>query len=72
MSEEILVYTKNGCPYCKALIEEYNEKQISFKEIDVTKDRDALVYVKNILNAEKVPVVVKGGILDSIGHHGQG
>ncbi len=72
MAEEIVVYTKSGCPYCKNLKEEYTEKGIPFKEINVSMDEEAKKFVKEVLMVNKVPVTVKDGKLDTIGYKGQG
>lgn len=70
--KELMIYTKTGCPYCLKLLEDLNSKSISFVEIDVSKDPEAKSFVKEILGADKVPVVVKEGKLESIGYEGKG
>ena len=70
--KELMIYTKTGCPYCQKLLEDLNSKSISFVEIDVSKDQEAKSFVKDILGADKVPVVVKEGKLESIGYEGKG
>lgn len=72
MTEEIVVYTKTGCPYCQQLLEEYNNKGISYKEVNVSQDQEALKLVKDVFSADKVPVTVKNGKLEAIGYKGQG
>ncbi|RQD76522.1 MAG: glutaredoxin family protein [Candidatus Syntrophonatronum acetioxidans] len=72
MTEEIIVYTKSGCPYCRKLMEDYKEKGVPFKEINVSMDEEARKLVKDVLRADKVPVTVKNGKLDAIGYKGQG
>jgi len=70
--DEIVVYTKTGCPYCQQLMEEYQKKGIPFKEVNVSMDAKAKTLVKNVLLADKVPVIVKNGELESIGYKGKG
>ncbi len=67
-----MIYTKTGCPHCQKLLEDLKTKNISFVEIDVSKDQEAKSFVKDILRADKVPVVVKEGKLESIGFEGKG
>ena len=40
---EIVVYTQTICPKCEALKKGLHEKGIVFKEINVDKDKDALL-----------------------------
>ena len=72
MIDDIVVYTKTGCPYCQQLMEEYQQKGIPFKEVNVSMDAKAKTLVKNVLLADKVPVIVKNGELESIGYKGKG
>ena len=36
MSKKIIVYTKNGCPYCLYAKRELRKRNLRFKEIDLT------------------------------------
>jgi glutaredoxin len=56
----IVLYTKPGCPYCKAARDELLERGVSFEEIDVTtapggKERLAELTFGSMI----VPVVVE-------------
>lgn len=35
MGKEVLVYVKEGCPYCYRLISIFKDRKIKFREIDV-------------------------------------
>ncbi len=72
MTDEILVYTKTDCPYCRQLMEDYKQKEIPFKEVNVSLDAKAKTLVKEVFMADKVPVIVKNGKLESIGYKGKG
>lgn len=69
---DLLIYTKTGCPYCKAAMEHYEKEGIRFTEVDVTTDKDAHKRVKENFNANKVPVIVKDGKVMEIGFQGGG
>ncbi len=58
--EEVIVYTKDNCPYCAKLLEELKEKGIQFREINLSHDRRALKEVKEKYGADRVPVLVEG------------
>jgi glutaredoxin 3 len=69
---ELLIYTKTGCPHCKAAMEHYKKEGIPFTEMNVTTDSDAHKTVKVKFNANKVPLIVKDGQLMEIGFQGGG
>lgn len=72
MGEEVIIYTKSGCPYCQQQLDDYRKKGISFKEVNTSQDRQALKMIKEVFKANKVPVTVKNGQLESIGYMGKG
>ncbi|MHB1411745.1 MAG: Uxx-star family glutaredoxin-like (seleno)protein, partial [Thermoleophilia bacterium] len=38
MTDEVVIYTKPGCPYCKAAKEDLASRGVPFREMDVTSD----------------------------------
>lgn len=40
MGKEVLVYVKEGCPYCYRLISILKDRKIKFREIDVYSDNE--------------------------------
>ncbi|MEW6244503.1 MAG: glutaredoxin family protein [Bacillota bacterium] len=69
--ESATIYTKDGCPYCRRLMEEMKSKGMEFKEINVSHDTRALKEVKEKYGATRVPVLVQGDRV-TIGYKGMG
>lgn len=69
---DVLIYTKTGCPYCQKVKQDYKDKGINYKEINITVDAAARQSVKENFGAEMVPVIVQDGKLVSIGYNGGG
>lgn len=61
MSEAVVIYTKPGCPYCKAAKEDMAEKGITFTEHDVTSDQAVKDEAIRLAGKAAVPVIVTDG-----------
>ena len=68
----IEVYVKDGCPYCRKQLDELERDGVSYRVQNVSSDPAALKKAKNEFGADKVPVVVEDGIVQSIGYEGAG
>ncbi len=66
------LYIKDGCPHCRGQIEQLEKEGLSYRLHNVSHDHDALKKVKELYNANKVPVLVKGETVQSIGYLGKG
>lgn len=51
------VYSKESCVQCTATYRHLTRMGIEFEAIDITKDADALGYVKEVLGYSQAPVV---------------
>jgi glutaredoxin 3 len=69
---ELLIYTKTGCPYCQAAMEQYRRDGMPFREINTSEDPAALKEIREKWQAKKVPVIVRDGELVEIGFQGGG
>ncbi|MFN2340366.1 MAG: glutaredoxin family protein [Halanaerobium sp.] len=69
---EMKIYTKEGCPFCEKAINHYTEQGIEFEEINTSKDEEARQYAIEEYGAERVPVIVKNGVLEQTGFGGGG
>ena len=69
---EMVIYTKTGCPYCQAAMEDYQNNNTPYREVNVSHDAKALQLIKDKFNAAKVPVIVQDGKLVGIGFQGGG
>ena len=58
---EVTIYTKPGCPYCAAALEDLKKRGVSYTEFDVTSSKksadDALKHSKG---QRIVPIIVTG------------
>lgn len=61
MPDTVEIYTKPGCPYCKAAKEDMTEKGIDFLEHDITKDPAIKEKAIKLAGQASVPVIVKSG-----------
>ncbi|NOY52604.1 MAG: glutaredoxin 3 [Deltaproteobacteria bacterium] len=61
MSREVLIYTTPVCPYCvraKALL---TRKGVSFREIDISRDRDLEAEMIRLTKKMTVPQILVDG-----------
>jgi len=59
---EVIIYTKDGCPYCSAAKKHYTEQGIEFKEINVHQVSGAKEEVLKLTDGQRiVPVIVESG-----------
>lgn len=61
MSEEVVIYTKPGCPYCAAAKEDFTNRGIAFTEHDVTADPEIREKAYRLSGVSAVPVIVQNG-----------
>lgn len=61
MAENIIIYTKPGCPYCAAVKEDMTRKKMAYKEIDVYQHPEVQSEVEKLAGRRAVPVIVKDG-----------
>ena len=67
---ETLIYTKPGCPYCAAAMEDMRSRGIPFREIDAQGDRKAREEMRRLSGGLKVPVIVSPDGSVSVGFGG--
>ena len=60
MTEEVTIYTKPGCPYCKAAKEDLDSRSIPYRELDVTADPAIKEEAIAKAGVAAVPVIVRG------------
>jgi glutaredoxin len=61
MPDEVVIYTKPGCPYCAAAKEDFEEKGIGYTEHDVTTDPAAKEEAISLAGLAAVPIIVRNG-----------
>ncbi|MGW3467110.1 glutaredoxin family protein [Saccharopolyspora sp. NPDC000995] len=61
-AQEVVVYTRPGCPFCASLRAGLQRQGLDFNEVDIWEDPDAAAVVRSIADGnETVPTVVVGG-----------
>lgn len=63
MAAEIIIYTKDPCPYCVRAINLLNEKKLAFTEIDLTDKFDEIERIKQETGWRTVPIILINGRL---------
>lgn len=64
----LVVYTKPGCPYCRAAKDFYNENRIAFIEYDAQNDKMRQKEMLQFTGGDPtVPTIVENGILKQVG-----
>lgn len=55
---DVVIYTKDPCPYCVRAINFMNARGIVFKEIDLTDQQDEIDRIKNETGWRTVPIIL--------------
>lgn len=59
--DEVVVYTRPGCPFCTSLRAGLRRRGLRFREVDIWQDPEAAATVRSIADGnETVPTVVVG------------
>ena len=62
MPEEVLIYGKDSCPYTVAARDDYQDRGVPFRYINVKKDAAGLERMLALTKGQRrVPVIVEGG-----------
>ena len=69
MADEVIIYTKPGCPYCAAAKEDLNSRGVMYDERDVTSDESVKAEAIGLAGKAAVPVIVTNGEV-SVGFNG--
>jgi glutaredoxin 3 len=56
---QTIIYTKPGCPYCAAAMDDMRERGVPFTQIDAQGDLRAREDMRKLSGGLKVPVIVK-------------
>ena len=61
--DEIVVYSRPGCPYCFTLRAGLHRAGLIFREVNIWEDPEAAAFVRSVANGnETVPTVTIGGV----------
>lgn len=62
MPDEVIIYGKDSCPYTAAAVEDYEQRQVPFRYINVKKDQAELDRMLKLTGGRRqVPVIVEAG-----------
>jgi glutaredoxin 3 len=62
MADDVLIYGKDSCPYTQAAIDDYHDRKVPFRYINVKKDRAELDQMLVLTQGRRqVPVIVEAG-----------
>lgn len=67
----MVIYTKNGCPYCEAAIRNFNAEGIPFEEVNLSVHPERIKEIEQLTKNTKVPVIVDNGEV-TVGFNGGG
>jgi glutaredoxin 3 len=62
MEKKVVIYTTNTCPYCRAAKDFLRSKNVSFEEIDVTRDDSAREKIAALSGRQTVPQIFVDGV----------
>jgi glutaredoxin 3 len=62
------LYVKRGCPYCAAAMQYLDERDISYQEMEVRSDPEAMKKLEEVSGQSKTPTLVwDGDVLANFG-----
>jgi glutaredoxin len=62
MTDEVLIFGKDSCPYTAAAIEDYQERKVPFRYVNVKKDAAGMDRMLQLSGGRRqVPVILEGG-----------
>jgi glutaredoxin 3 len=62
MAEEVLIYGKDSCPYTVAARDDYRDRGVDVRYVNVKKDRAGLEAMLRLTHGRReVPVIADGG-----------
>ncbi|PKM80921.1 MAG: NrdH-redoxin [Firmicutes bacterium HGW-Firmicutes-14] len=67
----VTIYTKTGCPYCKAAMESFEKQKVEYTEINLSDHPGKVEELVKVAGIRKVPVIVDGEKV-TVGFNGGG
>ena len=67
---QTVIYTKPGCPYCAAAMDDMRKRGVPFEEINAQADPRARETMRKLSGGLKVPVIVQPDGSVSVGFDG--
>ena len=57
MLESIVVYTADGCPHCRALVEDFRRRNVVFTEVNLSREPERMAELRRLSWEHRLPVV---------------
>jgi len=55
--EAILVFTADGCPHCRAIVEDFRARNVRFREINLSHEPGEMEHLRTLCWEHRLPVV---------------
>lgn len=56
--DTLLVFTADGCPHCRAVIEDFDARNVRFREINLSRVPSGMERLKDLSGERRLPVIV--------------
>jgi len=56
--ETLLVFTADGCPHCRAVIDDFRARNVRFREVNLSREPDELERLPVLSGERRLPVIV--------------
>ena len=67
---ETIIYTKPGCPYCAAALQDFRERNVLFRQVDVQHDLVAREEMRKLSGGLRVPTILHSDGKVAVGFDG--
>jgi len=55
--ETLLVFTADGCPHCRAVIEDFKARNVRFHEINLSRQPEEMERLRALCREDRLPVI---------------
>lgn len=56
-AETLLVFTADGCPHCRAVVEDFNARNVRFREINLSCEPGEMERLRALCWEHRLPVI---------------
>jgi glutaredoxin len=56
--DTLLVFTADGCPHCEALLDDFRQRGVVFREINLSRHPEEMARLRSFSWEHRLPVVV--------------
>jgi len=46
--DALLVFTADGCPHCRAIVEDFRARNVRFREINLSRERGEMEHLRTL------------------------